>query len=275
MKADLHIHSTISDGSNPMRAVFEAAKAAGLTHLSFTEHDTARGVAEAQTLGGKYHISVIPGVEFSAYDYRHAIRAHILGYCLRDTAPIEQLGAPLLRLRHENSLRQIAALNALGYEITEQEVSEKSGPHIYKQHIMHVMVDKGYAESIGGPTYRKLFKNKGPCDFDIPYLDARDAIRAILDAGGIPCLAHPGQQNNFSSIPGLAAAGLKGLEWNHHANGAWARAIILSLAAEYGLLLTGGSDHHGLYEENSPAVGAYTCPAETMGELLYLAEAAI
>jgi len=268
IKADLHIHSTVSDGSDDMRAVFSAAAACGLTHLSLTEHDTASGLAEARALSAEYGVALIPGVELSAFDYAHGNRAHILGYGLRDTEPVERLGAPLLLRRHENSLRQIAALSALGYDITADEVAKKAGRHIYKQHIMHVMVEKGYADSIGGAAYRRLFKNGGPCDFDIAYIDARDAIRAVRDAGGVACLAHPGQQNNFHCVPGLVEAGLGGLELNHHANGPLHREKIGTLAAQYGLLLTGGSDHHGLYEENSPAVGAYLCPPQTVERLL-------
>jgi predicted metal-dependent phosphoesterase TrpH len=264
IRADLHIHSAISDGSQSIGEILDAAARVRLTHIALTDHDTAAGFSIARALGEKRGIRVIPGVEFSAYDYTHGVRAHILGYGMRDFEPIEALGGPLLAKRHANSLQQINVLRELGYNISLEEVAAKAGRHIYKQHIMHVMVEKDYAESIGGETFRKLFKNGGPCDFDIEYLDARDAVRAIKEAEGLAVLAHPGQQGNYRCIPALKDAGLGGLELMHHANGRESRLRIAGAAASHGLLLTGGSDSHGLYEPDSPAVGAYLCPEETI-----------
>jgi predicted metal-dependent phosphoesterase TrpH len=226
------------------------------------------GYDEARRLGAQYGVTAIPGVEFSAYDYTRGVRAHILGYGMRDMEPIEALGAPLLRRRHENSLRQIGTLRRLGYDLDADAVAAKGSGVIYKQHIMHVMVERGYARSIGGDTFRSLFKGDGPCAFDIEYLDAQDAIAAIRCAGGVAVLAHPGQQGNFGSLRNLVMAGLQGLELYHHANSVYDRTQIAEYAHCYGLLLTGGSDHHGLYENNSPAVGDYLCPAHTMERLM-------
>ena len=262
MRADLHIHSTVSDGSNTMEEIVRQAVARGLTHISLTNHDTTEGTAEAAALCARAGLGFIPGVEFSAYDYANDVRAHILGYGMKDSRPIDTLGGELLVRRHENSLRQIEVLRGLGFGITAEEVAKKAGRHIYKQHIMHVMVERGFAESIGGETYRRLFKNNGPCAFDISYIDARDAIRAIREAGGIAVLAHPGQQRNFSSIHPLVRCGLSGLELEHHANTALDKSRLRDYADSLGLLLTGGSDHHGLYENGSPAVGDYLCPPE-------------
>lgn len=267
IKADLHIHCTVSDGSYSLDRILHDAMKSGLTHISLTDHDTTEGVRRAMELGAARGVTVIPGVEFSAYDYINNIRAHILGYGMKDFSPVEQLGGDLLKRRHENSLRQIEILRSLGYEITAEEVAAKAGRHIYKQHIMHVMVEKGYAKEIGGETFRKLFKNGGPCDFDILYIDARDAIRAVKDAGGVAVLAHPGQQGNFSSISMLVRTGLDGLELRHHSNTSLDNQRILDYSQCFRLLLTGGSDCHGLYEVNSPAVGSLLCPERTIDEM--------
>jgi phosphoribosyl 1,2-cyclic phosphate 1,2-diphosphodiesterase len=267
IKADMHIHCTVSDGSYPLKKILDDAKTSGLTHISLTDHDTTAGVSQVTLLAKTYGIAVIPGVEFSAFDYANNIRAHILGYGMKDFTPIEQLGSELLNKRHENSLRQIEILRSLGYNISVEEVSKKAGRHIYKQHIMHVMVEKGYAKEIGGEMFRTLFKNNGPCDFDIMYIDARDAIKAVKEAGGASVLAHPGQQGNFSSISMLVRAGLDGLEMNHHSNTRLDRQRILDYSQCFGLLLTGGSDCHGLYEVNSPAVGSWLCPEMTIDKM--------
>jgi hypothetical protein len=268
IKADLHIHSTVSDGSLTLEKIICNAVKTGITHLSITDHDTTFGTPEAVILGMRHGIAIIPGVEFSAYDYTNNVRAHILGYGMTNFSPIEQLGSPLLRKRHNNSLRQIEVLDRLGYDMTAEEVARKSGRHIYKQHIMQVMVEKGYAESIGGEIFRMLFKNGGPCDFDIDYIDARDAVAAVKEAGGVAILAHPGQQGNFGSIPGLVDAGLAGLEYAHHANNIESRAIIFDFAQRSNLLLTGGSDCHGIYENNSPEIGSFLCPEVTILKMM-------
>jgi len=267
IKADLHIHSTVSDGSLTIGQIAEEAASVGLTHLSLTDHDTVAGVGEAARLCAQRGVIVIPGVEFSAYDYKNNVRAHILGYGMKNLAPIEALGGPLLAKRHANSLKQIDVLRGLGYGITPEEVAQFAGRHIYKQHIMRVMVEKGYAESIGGAMYLRLFKNGGPCAFDIEYLEARDAVHAIKEAEGLAVLAHPGQQGNYSSIPALVDAGLDGLEYAHHANTAEGRFRIRSIASDYRLILTGGSDSHGLYENDSPAIGTYLCPESTIEKM--------
>lgn len=274
IRADLHNHSTVSDGSDTIEEILSKAALAGLTHISLTDHDTTFGVTRAIELGADRGIKVISGVEFSAYDYTNGVRAHILGYCMKDFSAIDALGAPLLAKRHANSLKQIDVLRGLGYGISPEDAAAHAGRHIYKQHIMRAMVEKGFAESIGGETFRKLFKNGGPCAFDIEYIDALDAIRAVKEAGGIAVLAHPGQQQNYGSIPMFVEAGLDGLELSHHANSTAGRAAVLVYARRYSLLLTGGSDSHGMYENNSPAVGSFLCPGSTilkmaeMGSLL-------
>jgi hypothetical protein len=260
IKADLHMHCTVSDGSSSIEALLDDAVRSGTTHISITDHDTTEGVRLAMALGGQRGIKVIPGVEFSAFDHANNIRTHILGYGMKDFEPVDRLGRHVLRRRHENSLMQIKVLRGLGYAITEKEVAAKAGRHIYKQHIMHVLVEKGYAEAIGGDTFRRLFKNGGPCAFDIEYISAIDAICAVKKAGGLAVLAHPGQQGNYASISMLVKAGLGGLEFYHHSNTALDRSRIQEYAQRYGLLLTGGSDCHGLYENDSPAVGSYCCP---------------
>ena len=123
IKADLHIHTDISDGSLSTEEVIKKAKEKGLTHIAITNHDTVKGLKEAVELGKKYNIVVIPGVEISAYDYKRNRKVHLLGYGIDlDGKHITNLCERLLKDRNEMTLKQVQIIKSLGYDITEEEV---------------------------------------------------------------------------------------------------------------------------------------------------------
>jgi predicted metal-dependent phosphoesterase TrpH len=254
MKADLHIHSTVSDGSFTIDDIVRKAAAKGLDAIAITDHDT---LSHSSQIPLNAPLKVIVGIEMSAFDYEKGYRAHILGYNIKNPEIIEKLSAPIREARHINSLKQIAALNSNGLEIVIDRVKKADGKYIYKQHIMDYIVESGKCSEMFGEFYYKTFKNGGICDFDIRYLNPVEAVRAIKEAGGTAVLAHSGQQQNFYLIPLLVENGLDGLELNHHANSLKDMKVIKVYAEKYNLLLTGGSDFHGRYEANSPDIGDY------------------
>lgn len=253
-KADLHMHSTVSDGSFTIPELIARAKEKGLDAIAITDHDT---LSQARQIPETEGIRVIPGIEISAYDYDHGFRVHMLGYCIQKPDVTERAVHPTLEARHANSLRQIAMLNEHGYDIAVETLRKADGKYIYKQHIMDDLVRRGKAPDMFGEFYQRVFKNGGICDFDIHYISPLEALRAIKDAGGLAVLAHSGQQQNFCLIPELAAHGLDGLELNHHANTEKDKAIIRQYAEKYDLFLTGGSDFHGKFEGVSVDVGDF------------------
>lgn len=254
IKADMHIHSTVSDGSYIMEEIVAMAEAKGLDAIAITEHDT---LSHAFKLPKSKSVQVAAGVEISAFDYHKNYRVHVLGYGIDKPEILEKVVHPTLEARHSNSLRQIEILRQKGYEIDIEKMPKADGKYIYKQHIMDWLVSQGKADALFGAFYYSVFKNNGMCHFDIEYLNPITAVRAIKDAGGYAVLAHSGQQQNFELIPGLVEAGLDGLELNHHANSDKDKVIIREYANKYNLFLTGGSDCHGRYEAGSPAVGDY------------------
>ncbi len=263
--ADLHVHSTRSDGSDTPEEVLSKAKQRGLTHMVFTDHDTTEGARELALRAERdYGIRSVPGIEISAFDFRTGRKAHILGYAYQSTERIEAVCRPVLERRIENCLKQIGLLRELGYEITEEQVREIAGPRIYKQHILDALVRTGQADSIFGRVYQEVFKNGGPCDFDIEYADAEAAVRAIREDGGFAVLAHPGQQKNLELADRLAAAGLSGIEYDHPSNRAEDRREVLEACQRLGLFPTGGSDYHGRYEKNSRPLGAHSAPENAL-----------
>lgn len=260
MKADLHIHSTVSDGSLTRIEILETAKEKGLTHIAFSDHDCTDGFESCGELSQRFGIKVIPAIEISAFDFNTGKKAHILGYCYNDPAPLKELCEPTLSKRHANCLKQIEILMDMGFKITAEDVMKYSGRTIYKQHILKYLYDTKQSEEIFGNIYTNIFKNGGRCHFDIAYCDAVSAVKAVKEAGGYAVLAHSGQQQNFSIIPELVREGLDGLELNHPSNSEEDKKKISQLADEYGLFLTGGSDFHGEYEKENHCVGDFLSP---------------
>ncbi|MGL5313391.1 MAG: PHP domain-containing protein [Peptostreptococcaceae bacterium] len=270
IKADLHVHTDISDCSLSTEEVIKLAKKNGVTHIAITNHDTVKGLKEAISLGEKYGVCVIPGIEISAYDYKRDRKVHLLGYGIDlEGKHIKNLCKRLLTERNEMTLKQTNIIKSLGYDICIEDVKEyglNSGV-AYKQHIMQVLIDKGYIDQIYSPLYKNLFKNNGPCQMEVEYIDINDAIEAIIQDNGIPVLAHPGQLKSYELLEELAEKGLIGVEKYHISHNEEDYKKIDELAKKYSLVITGGSDFHGTYGKDV-TVGSYTSPVESVEFIL-------
>lgn len=260
MIGDLHLHSHYSDGSASVPEILAEAKRRGLGFVSICDHDTTAGTAEAVAEGARQGIAVIPGVEVSAFDFARGRKVHILGYGYSTEDPIEELCTETLAARHRMSCRQVEALQEAGYPISLESVFARAealgerGPHclrprppmLYKQHIMLALIREGLCDSIYSPLYRELFKGDGIAAGEITYVDAREAVSAIAESGGVPVLAHPGQLDSYDTIPELVDVGLAGIELYHGDHGPGDYNRIREAGKRFRLLLTGGSDNHGV-----------------------------
>lgn len=144
-------------------------------------------------LGEHYGITIIPGIEISAYDYKNRKRVHILGYNIDlNSQEIKNLCNPMVCDRHKASVKMVNKIIDLGYKISLEDVkkySSKTG--IFKQHIMKALIDKGYTDNIYSSLYKELFhRGNGKVYVSLKYVDYRDAIKAIKNSGGICVLAH-------------------------------------------------------------------------------------
>lgn len=270
IKADLHIHTDISDGSFTTEEVIKLAKEKGLTHIAITNHDTVKGLEEAIEIGKKYEVVVIPGVEISAYDYKRNRKVHMLGYYIDlDGKNITKLCQRLLNDRNEMTLKQTNIIKDLGYDISEEEVKfyGKNSGISYKQHIMQVLIDKGYTNEIYPPLYKELFKNNGPCEMEVEYIDVYDAMEAIIKDNGIPVLAHPGQLKSYELLEELANKGLVGVEKYHMSHKEEDVKRVEELANKFNLITTGGSDFHGSYDKKRK-IGCCVTPSESIEFIL-------
>lgn len=264
MKADLHVHTDISDGFYDSKEVIRMAKVNGVTHLAITNHDTISGIEEAIAEGGKEGITIIPGIEISACDLESGKKVHILGYYFNlNGLNIKKLCDPVLERRKTNSLWQVDSIIRNGFKIDVEKIhqrSKKSGV-IYKQHIMAELVHENYMDENYKNLYRQLFKGEGICARGIEYVDMIEAVKVIKADNGLAVLAHPGQLDSYDFIECLVKAGLDGIELNHQDHSREDHLRIMEYSNKYKLILTGGSDFHGLYGK-SINIGDIECPSK-------------
>lgn len=273
MKVELHCHTNISDCPLSNDEVMSLALEQGVMHVAITNHDTTKGLIEAIETGKRYGIEVIPGIEISGFDYDWERRVHILGYFIEPGhEAIETLCKPLREKRHENSFEMVQRLIEVGYNITWDRCMElaNGGTGVFKQHIMHALIEAEYTDSIYSELYKKLFsrgqngEKQGLANIPMEYVDAKLAIQAIYNAGGVPVLAHPGQYSNFEMVPNLVEAGLQGIEVWHPSHHEGHEGQAMKLSKEYDLIMTGGSDFHGAYGEKPVLLGSKSSGIESL-----------
>ena len=281
MRADLHVHSSASDGTDPPAEVMRRAALAGLDVVALTDHDTVAGHAEARAAAGP--VTLLPGMELSCrLDGRSrgvpgGIRVssprgwqslHMLAYLFDPGQPT--LAAELARIRDDRVLRARAMVDRLadlGVDVSWEQVAAIAGQAVVgRPHIARAMADSGAIASPREAFTRDWIADGGRAYVDRYALDPVRAIGLVQAAGGVTVLAHPraGRDTRVTDeqITRLAAAGLAGLEVFHPDQSDAERARLLALASDLGLVATGGSDDHGsltgyrLGSETTPA-GAY------------------
>jgi predicted metal-dependent phosphoesterase TrpH len=251
MRADLHVHSSASDGTEPPAEVMRRAAQAGLDVVALTDHDTVAGHAEARRAlaGPLTSLTLLPGMELSC---RLADRSlHLLAYLFDADHP--DLAAELRRIRDDRVLRaraMVSRLAELGVGISWDQVAAIAGPAVVgRPHIARAMAAAGAIASPSEAFTRDWIGDGGRAYVDRYALDPVHAIGLVRDAGGVAVLAHPraGQEYRVSDeeIGRLAAAGLAGVEVFHPDQPDAERAGLLALAHDLGLVATGGSDDHG------------------------------
>ena len=277
MKVELHCHTKVSDGSLSFEQVLELAIQEQVRYLAITNHDTTVGLELMIHLGKERGVTVIPGIEISAFDFTRNRRVHILGYGIVPGHPaLEQLCTPIVTRRHQASIEMVKRLQASGYQISWERVEELAagGTGVYKQHIMHALIEQGYTDSIYGPLYKTLFSRGGSdrptgiAYIPMEYVDAAQAIQAVRAAGGVAVLAHPCQYESFEAVPELVKAGLQGIEVWHPLHGPEDERLGQQLAVKYGLVQTGGSDFHGSYGEVEVRIGSKSPTSDYFETLL-------
>ncbi|MCI0701866.1 MAG: PHP domain-containing protein [Planctomycetia bacterium] len=243
-RADLHIHTTASDGDYTPSQVVALARQAGLCAIAITDHDTLAGVEEARSSIGD-ELEVIPGVEISS---RFANReVHLLGYFVRTDH--EELNATLSAVcdqRRERFRTFVSLLRARGGSLPEDRAAlvEQASVSLGRRHVAELLVACRAVKT----RHEAFTRFLNPLMKQVPskkLLPVEEAIQLVHAAGGVTSLAHPSADFTDDQFAELRGFGLDALEavypWGRHSPATRFR----ELAARFGLLITGGSDCHG------------------------------
>lgn len=263
-KADLHIHTTASDGRLSPLGVVRQAKQSGLSYIAITDHDTVDGLLLLQKEQSftDEKLTIISGIEFSTDTPEHEI--HILGYGIALDNPnlLEQLTA-LKRDRIDRVYRMVDKLRSLGYPVDVQRILSfaKDAASVGRPHVARVLVQCGYFATVAEAFDRLLNKDKPGY---VPHykLSVRDVIGIIRQAGGVPILAHPGLVGDDDLVEQVIEEGIAGIEVYHPTHDDVVVKKYLQLARRHDLLITGGSDFHAISGRYPESLGLFYVDGE-------------
>ncbi|MFH5883051.1 PHP domain-containing protein [Halalkalibaculum sp. DA3122] len=243
-KADLHIHTTASDGRLSPEEVPALASENGLEVIAITDHDTIDGYFPASEAGERIGVEVLPGVELTC-DF-NSRESHLLAYCFDPEDPdFLQLLAHHKKARLDRIEWIVGQLTQQGLDIDKNEVrAEAAGGNVGRPHVASVLVKKGYVGSAKEAFIRYLGNHAlGP--IQSYYVSHEEAVERIKGAGGATILAHPGVLYSREEIEQWIDAGLDGLEVVHSSHNYDQQKKYREMAEQHNLLMTGGSDYHG------------------------------
>jgi 3',5'-nucleoside bisphosphate phosphatase len=275
VRADLHSHSSVSDGTEPPAVVIRRAAEAGLDVIGLTDHDTVAGHREAAA-SLPPGLTLLPGMELSCRMDGHSV--HMLAYLFDPQN--DTLAGEMAEIRESRLFRaraMVDKLAALGVPVTWDQVSEiAAGGVVGRPHIARAMIDAGVVSSIDEAFSPDWIGPGGRAHVTRYALDPVRAIRLVRAAGGVTVLAHArgasrGWQIPDQVIEDLATAGLTGLEVNHPQHSEQERGRLTELASRLGLVPSGGSDDHGaltgfrIGSEVAPAGGYEALVARASG----------
>ena len=248
---DLHTHTTASDGSLTPAELVKAARAAGLSAVAVTDHDTIDGLAEALTAGSHLGLEVIPGVEISVQRGHNPGGMHMLGLFVDHTDPgLAEALKRLQKARAERNPKMVARLNGLGIDLTMAEVASfADGGQVGRPHFAQALVARGVVGDVNQAFDRYLAAGK-PAYVPKFRFKPQEAMAMLRRAGAVPVLAHPGllrlsRDDLESLVKGLKKNGLEGVEAAYSDHKPALTRFLKSLAARLDLAVSGGTDFHG------------------------------
>ncbi|MBH0332522.1 metal-dependent phosphoesterase [Brevibacillus brevis] len=275
LMADLHTHTKASDGTCEPAENVRLAKEAGLAALAITDHDTVAGIPEAMEAARALGVEIIPGVEVSSVGKGQDI--HVLGYFVPYEDPaFEERLFRLRETRHERNQLLIARLQELGIDISLEKVYRRkqgTDKNIGRPHIAEELMEMGVVSTIA-EAFDKYLGKGGAAYVNPPRITPQEAITLIKEAGGVAVLAHPGLYDDDELVQELIVFGLDGIEVNHPDNDEVQKMRYSKWAAQYGIVVTGGSDFHGWRGEEPfhAMLGSHTAGMDAVEQLRAIAE---
>ena len=259
--ADLHLHSVFSDGTFEPEEIASRGARSHLSALSLTDHDTVEGCERMAAACAKEGIEFITGTELTAE--HQDIELHILAYFV-DTQNAKLLReiAKFQHVRQERIREMVAHLNKLGIALKSEDVFKLASCRSPgRPHVARALVQGGFCKNFD-EAFERFLKKHRPAWVPKAKMSALEAVELIHQAGGLAVMAHPGLNRSDGIIHDLVDAGMDGIECFHtkHSNSMSER--YLKIAANFNLLVTGGSDCHGM-SKGRPLIGSvrldYAC----------------
>lgn len=274
-EVDLHAHTTASDGMlAPAHLVGRAARLA-LKVLAITDHDTVDGISEGLTAAQAAGIEVIPGVEINT-DVPGA-EVHVLGYFVDHTHAELNAQLAVIREGRIGRARKMAeVLTEMGAPIRFERILEIAGEGaVGRPHVAQALLEAGHVATYG-EAFQKYIGRTSPAYVERMKFTPAEACALIRRAGGVPVLAHPVFFDRYGAIkagfdldamlPEMLAAGLAGMEVYYPGYDAITIEYLLGVARRYGLLVTGGTDFHGI-RATEPDLGGIYVPMKVVRRL--------
>ena len=271
MTADLHCHTKLSDGSIGINDLIILAKNKGIDTIAITDHDCLAGTVRGKVIGERYGVNVIAGVEISAFSKELGKEVHVLCYQPDSADRLEGLCRNNSFLRKRASQYLIIKASKL-YPITSDLVLKcaTGSTNVYKQHIMHALMECGITTQVYGDIYKRLFSPESSDNIIVQpdFPDPKEVIKQIKAAGGIAVLSHPAHTGCTELVDELVKAGLDGIEVWHPCHGESDVNNLTALAKKNGLIMTGGSDFHGMYSPAPIGLGGIEIPQQHLNTFL-------
>ncbi|HXG41209.1 MAG TPA: PHP domain-containing protein [Dehalococcoidia bacterium] len=274
-RADLHTHSTYSDGVLTPKQLVDYAYSRGVRILALTDHDITDGIPEALEAAGAYpDMLLIPGIEMSTDVPGNEV--HVLGYFIDwQDAEFQQVLARLRDSRVHRARRMVERLAELGVPVSWQRVLELAGEGaVGRPHIAQALVEAGHVGSVNEAFELYLGRNR-PAYVEREKMTPAEVVQLLRRVGGLAVLAHPreleGQLDEL--LPELKAAGLVGMEVYYQDYSPQEIERLLAWAQRFDLLPLGGSDYHGLGGPQQREPGDIPLPDEPVQRLLAMAAA--
>lgn len=253
-KADLHIHTTCSDGQLSPGEVLKLASEKNLKAVAITDHDTFEGYKLAKPFAEEYDIELIPGVEVTTIF--KGKESHILAYYFEtETNYFANFLAKQKQSRTDRIKGIIKTLQSQKIDIEYEEVwAGADGGNLGRPHVAKVLIEKGYVSNFN-EAFKMYLSNEKLGTIENNYPTAKEAIQMIKNVGGAAILAHPGRLYSMEEVDEFIELGIDGIECIHPSHTYRKQKYYTELCEKHSLLKTGGSDYHGSFEAGHANVG--------------------
>ncbi len=271
LAGDLHCHTKLSDSSLGIDDLIMLAQKRGVSTIAITDLDCQAGTVRAKVIGERRGITVIPGVELSCYDYKNNKKARLLCYLSDSPDRLEGLCHRNTLVRKKASQFMMLKI-AQRYPISPELVMKcaSGSTAVFKNHIMHALMECGMTDRIRGDLYNELFTKESDKNVLVEekFPSPAEVLEAIHEAGGIAVLSCPGLFDNFDLLEELIPLGLDGVEVWHPDNSEEEVEKLLEIAKKTNLLTLGGTSFRGMYSGKPLSIGDYLTPDNCLKALM-------